>query len=165
MKNDEAKEKLAELYKEKTELKKRLEKINAGICKYQRMLEEDDIIKIVSNVIEDDKKFVDWFIERQEKIQKRKTKGDIKEKILKQDFNSITEQNKTYLYSLKHNGEIVYIGITKNIKNRMNDHKRSKKVFDRYDILNVHSDRFYALREENNLIKQHKPKYNKQIFD
>lgn len=165
MKNDEAKEELANLYNEKIELEKRLGKINAGIGKYQRMLKEDDIIKIVSKVIEDDEKFVDWFIKRQERIQNRKRREDTKEKILKQDFNSITEKNKTYLYSLKHDSEIVYIGITKNIKDRMYHHKRSKKVFDRYEILNIHNDRFYALREENNLIKQYNPKYNKQIFD
>jgi predicted GIY-YIG superfamily endonuclease len=162
---NEAKEELAKLHKEKIELERRLGKIKAGIGKYQRMLEEDDIIKIVSNVIEDDEKFVDWFIKRQEKIQNRKRREDTKEKILKQDFDSITEQNVTYLYSLKRKEEIVYIGITKNIKDRMNQHKRSKKVFDGYEILNIHMDRFYALREENNLIKEHKPKYNKQIFD
>ena len=165
MKNDKAKEELAKLYKEKIELERRLEKIKAGIGKYQRMLTEDDIIMVVSNFIEDDEKFVDWFIKRQEKIQKTNRRKDIQEKILQKDFDFIPEQNVTYLYSLKHNEEIVYIGITKNIKDRVNQHKRSKKVFDGYEILNIHKDRFYALREENNRIKQHKPKYNKQIFD
>jgi len=161
---EDAKERLADLYQEKIKIEKRLSKIKSEISKYQRMLEEDDIVKVASEVIIDDKEFVDWFIKRYEKIEKRKIRDEIKEKVSQQNFDFNDKNSSTYLYSLYHKDELVYIGITKDIKKRINQHKRTNKVFDRYEIVSIFNDRFYALREENILIKKHNPKYNKQLF-
>ncbi len=160
-----SREKLSALYKEKLEIEKRLAKIDAEIGKIQRGLEEDDIVKAVSSAIKDDKKFVEWFIRRKEKLQKTKKRQEIKEKVLKGDLNDVVNiPNTTYLYALYHKEKMVYIGITKELKSRIYQHKRSDKVFDNYKILNIHSDRFMALKEENTLINQYNPLYNKQSF-
>lgn len=164
--NSDINEELASLYKEKAELEKRLSKINSKIGKIQGYTDEEIIVKTMSAVIEDDKKFVNWFIKRQETIEKRKRKNNLKNKI-KQGIK-LTQQdalpNSNFIYALYDKKNIVYIGLTKNLDQRIKDHRKSEKIFDRYEILNIFNDRFYALREENNLIKVHKPKYNKQVF-
>jgi predicted GIY-YIG superfamily endonuclease len=160
-------EDLADLYKQKRDLKKKLSQIDVKIVKIQRNVTEDVIIKTMSEVLDDDKEFIKWFKERKEKIEKRNTKDIIRNKVKTNtplsDSESVFLNKPTYLYSLYDKNKIVYIGITKNLYDRIKSHKKTK-IFDRYEILKIFGDRFYALREENNLIKEHKPKYNKQSF-
>lgn len=157
---------LLELYREKYKLCERLSKINSKIGKIQRYTDEKDIVKTMSEVLDDDEEFIKWFIKRQEIIEKRKKKNTIKNKI--KTGVKLTQQdslpNSTYIYALYDNNEIVYLGLTKQLDSRIKCHERSEKVFDRYEILSIFNDRFYALKEENRLIKMHKPKYNKQSF-
>jgi predicted GIY-YIG superfamily endonuclease len=156
---------LASLWKEKVEIKKRLGKIDAEISKIQTQLDNEDVIKIVSNIIDDDKEFQEWFISRQKRLFEKERKQKARENISKGELNLIDDNSDlTYLYALYHKEEIVYIGITKNLKNRLYQHKRTTKIFDRHQVLSIFNNRFYALKEENNLIIEHKPKYNKQTF-
>ena len=156
---------LVDLYQQQKEIKRQLQKINVAICKIQRSVDEDVIIRSKSKVLENDEEFILWFKKRKEKQENQKQKELIKKKLksgtplCKSEYSI----NSTYVYSLYHNNQIVYVGITKNLDNRIRSHKKTK-VFDRYEILNIFSDRFYALREENTLIKLHNPKYNKQTF-
>jgi predicted GIY-YIG superfamily endonuclease len=160
-------EDLADLYKQKRDLKKKLSQIDVKIVKIQRNVTEDVIIKTMSEVLDDDEEFIKWFKERKEKIEKRNTKDIIRNKVKTNtplsDSESVFLNKPTYLYYLYDKNKIVYIGITKNLYNRIKSHKKTK-IFDRYEILKIFGDRFYALKEENNLIKEHKPKYNKQSF-
>lgn len=159
------KDRLNALWKEKVEIKRRLSKIDAEIAKIQRQLDNENVIKIVSDNINDDKEFNEWFISRQKRLFKQERKKEIKERISKGELNLIDDDtNITYLYALYHKEEIVYVGITKNLKDRITQHKRTKKVFDSYQVLKMFNDRFFALKEENNLIIKYKPKYNKQVF-
>lgn len=156
---------LTSLWEEKKEIKKRLGKIDAEIGKIQRQLDNEDVIKIVSSIIDDDKDFKEWFISRQRRLLEKEKKQKIKEQLLNGEVNLIDDtQIVTYLYTLLHKEEIVYIGITKDLKNRIYQHKRTNKVFDSYQVLSIFNNRFYALKEENSLIIKHKPKYNKQVF-
>lgn len=159
------KDELISLWEEKVELEARLGKINAKIGKIQRQLDNNDVIEIVSSILVDDKQFNDWFIPRQKRLFNMKRKQELKEKIKNGDL-SIAENtpNTTYLYALYYKEELVYVGITKKLKSRIQYHKRSKKLFDNYKVLSMFNDRFMALKEENNLIIKHKPKYNKQVF-
>lgn len=152
--NDE----LAELYREQILVKKRLSKINAKIGLLQGQVDEQTIVETMGQVINDDKRFVRWYKERKSKLDRKTRKLESR--------NEIKPNGEfTHIYSLLHKGEIVYIGVTNNIHSRMLSHKKDKnKTFDRHKILATHVDRFYALREENELIKKHKPKYNKQWF-
>jgi predicted GIY-YIG superfamily endonuclease len=159
-------EELANLYKEQIEIRKKLSQIDSKIGQIQKELNEDTITKTMSTVLDDDKEFIKWFTKRRQRIQNIEKKKAIKDKIEKGmtlNEDDLFEES-TYIYSLEDRGKIVYIGITKNIEERIKQHKRTDKVFDTHKILNIFQDRFYALREENNLIKEHKPKYNKQIF-
>lgn len=162
-------EDLADLYRQRKDLRKKISQIDAKIGQIQRNVTEDVIIKTMSQVLENDEEFVKWFKERNAKIKKRGRKDFIKNRLKTNTPLSDSERESgfftesTYIYSLYDKNQIVYIGITKNLYNRIGAHKRTK-TFDRYEILNIFEDRFYALREENNLIKEHKPKYNKQSF-
>lgn len=159
-------EELASLYREQLEIRKRLSQVDIQIETIQKNLDEEDIIKTKSFVLNDDKEFVKWFIKRKGILENKKRKENIKNKISKGiELSSIDAlPDDTYIYALYDAEVIVYIGITKDLNNRLKQHKRTKKVFSSYKILNIFNDRFYALREENNLIKEHKPKYNKQSF-
>jgi predicted GIY-YIG superfamily endonuclease len=152
--NDE----LEELYRERILVEKRLSQLNAKIGLLQGKLDEQTIVETMGHVMDDDEKFVKWYTSRKAKIDKKKRKDENK--------NAIKPSGEfTYIYALIHRGEIVYIGVSGNIHSRMLDHKKDKnKTFDSYRILSSCTDRFYALREENTLIKKHKPKYNKQWF-
>jgi predicted GIY-YIG superfamily endonuclease len=164
MELSDIKDRLATLWKEKVEIKKRLGKIDAEIGKIQRQLDNEDVINIVSNITDDDQ-FKEWFTSRQKRLFNKEKKREAKEKISKGELDLINDiTNKTYLYKLYHKEEIVYIGITKDLNTRIYQHKRTKKIFDSYQVVSIFNDRFYALKEENNLIIKHKPKYNKQSF-
>jgi predicted GIY-YIG superfamily endonuclease len=158
-------EDLADLYNQKKDIKNQLSKINAKISKIERSVTEDVIIKTMSKVLENDEDFILWFKQRKEAIEKRNRKQLIKNKV--ETGTPLSDGDglpgSTYVYSLYDKNQIVYIGITKSLSDRIRVHKKTK-IFDRYKILNIFGDRFYALREENNLIKEHNPKYNKQSF-
>ena len=159
-------EELASLYREQLEIRKRLSQVDIQIEAIQKNLDEETIVKTKSVVLDDDREFVKWFMKRKEVLENRKRKEGIKNKISKGIELSSQDAlpNDTYIYALYDEEVIVYIGITKELHNRLKQHKRTKKVFSSYKILNIFDDRFYALREENNLIKVYKPKYNKQSF-
>ena len=158
-------EDLADLYKQKRDIKDQLSKLNSKISKMERNIAEDVIIKTMSKVLENDKDFIWWFKTRKEAIEKRNRKQLIKNKV--ETGTPLSDGDglpgSTYVYSLYDKNQIVYIGITKSLSDRIRVHKKTK-IFDRYKILNIFEDRFLALRKENNLIKEHNPKYNKQSF-
>ena len=80
----------------------------------------------------------------------------------------MAEARDTYVYRLKDSQEIVYIGITYDLKSRMSQHSRDGKKFNNYDVLNsVPRTRGSAEKAETEMIhtyqKQHggrAPKYN-----
>jgi len=144
---------LGELYSERAEVAKRLSQINAAIGQGQRDRTTDECVALMCEHIEDNKAAARYI---EEHLKKRR-KEELKEE--KRLVNGIT-----YLYGLYDKGKLVYVGITKNLSVRMRDHESSDKVFDDFNVLAEHSDRFYALRSENELIKEHRPKYNKQSF-
>ena len=160
-------EELASLYREQLEIRKRLSQVDIQIGIIQKNLDEETIVKTMSVVLDDDREFVKWFTKRKDVLENRKRKENIKNKISKGIKLSSQDAlpDDTYIYALYDEEDIVYIGITKELNQRIKQHKRTKKVFSSsHKILNIFDDRFYALREENNLIKVHKPKYNKQSF-
>ena len=158
-------EDLADLYKQKKDIKNQLSKLNSKISRMERNIDEDVIIKTMSKVLENDKDFIWWFKKRKEAIERINRNNLIQNKIKTGTPLSDSEclPGSTYVYSLYDKNQIVYIGITKSLSDRIRVHKKTK-IFDRYKILNIFEDRFLALREENNLIKEHNPKYNKQSF-
>ena len=159
-------EELASLYREQLEIRKRLSQVDIQIGIIQKNLDEETIVKTMSVVLDDNREFVKWFIKRKDLLENKRRKENIKNKVSKGIELSSQDAlpDDTYIYALYDREVIVYIGITKELDNRLKQHKRTKKVFNSYRILNIFNDRFYALREENNLIKVHKPKYNKQSF-
>ena len=159
-------EELASLYREQLEIRKRLSQVDIQIGIIQKNLDEETIVKTMSVVLDDDREFVKWFTKRKDVLENRKRKENIKNKISKGIKLSSQDAlpDDTYIYALYDEEDIVYIGITKELNQRIKQHKRTKKVFSSHKILNIFDDRFYALIEENNLIKVHKPKYNKQSF-
>jgi predicted GIY-YIG superfamily endonuclease len=159
-------EELALLYKEQFEVRKRLSQIDKQINDAENNLDEETIVKTMSKVLNGDREFVKWFKNRKEVQDYRKRKDDINNKIAKGIKLNETDSilNDTYIYALYDKEILVYIGITKNLDQRIKEHKRSKKMFNHQKILNIFGDRFHALREENKLIQKHNPKYNKQVF-
>ena len=93
--------------------------------------------------------------------------------LLKETIKLVPEQPGCYLYYDK-DGEIIYVGKAKNLKRRVSsyfnkEHQTLKtkllvsKIDDiKYVVVNSETD---ALLLENNLIKQHKPKYNVLLKD
>lgn len=67
------------------------------------------------------------------------------------------------IYILGLNNKIVYIGITKNIFNKLNAHKRDKEFNQIY--LRELDFRWHREELEKALIRAIKPKYNKAIYD
>ena len=67
-----------------------------------------------------------------------------------------------YIYALRQLDKVVYVGQSKNVKNRVNAHKRNKN-FDSYDILEelegkeIHE----ILKIEDSYIELYNPIYNK----
>lgn len=144
---------LGELYAERALVQKRLSQLNAAIGLGQADRNTDECVALMCEFIEDDKA-ASRYIE--EHLKKRR-KEELKEQ--KRLANGVT-----YLYGLYDKGELVYVGISKNLPARIRSHEKGDKVFDDFNILAEHSDRFYALKAENKLIKEHRPKYNKQVF-
>ena len=73
-----------------------------------------------------------------------------------------------YLYNF--DGKLIYIGKSKNIKNRVNQHligKSNKSLNIQLEISDVSFEKtgseLIALLKENNEIKKHKPKFNKKL--
>ena len=62
--------------------------------------------------------------------------------------------------------ELLYIGITKDLKNRIINHKSSKKWWIEVDRIDEESfdDRVSAMKAEARAIKSENPKYNKRIL-
>ena len=159
-------EELALLYKEQREIKKRLSQIDNQIKNTEKNLDEETIVKTMSEVLTNSKAFAKWFRKRKVLSERRNRKENINNKISKgvklDTKDSIV--NGTYVYALYDKEILVYVGITKNLDTRIKEHKRSEKMFNNHKILNILEDRFHALRIENRLIKKHNPKYNKQLF-
>lgn len=68
-----------------------------------------------------------------------------------------------YIYLLIKNKEVVYVGRTNNLDNRIKSHKRQGKDFDEVKIMEIGNDvNAYDLTElaEYYYIKKYKPKYN-----
>lgn len=67
-------EELASLYREQLEIRKRLSQVDIQIETIQKNLDEEDIIKTKSFVLNDDKEFVKWFIKRKGILENKKRK-------------------------------------------------------------------------------------------
>lgn len=68
------------------------------------------------------------------------------------------------IYFLKKDNDIVYVGRTKNIKQRIQTHKREKKKdFDSYKIAHQCFDLKDAKNIEDHFIMQHNPIYNRAL--
>jgi len=68
------------------------------------------------------------------------------------------------IYYLFFEGEIVYIGQTKNILERIAKHYRSRKmIFDKFRIQEFRGSDKQRLAREAFLIRNHKPKYNETL--
>tara|TARA_R110000737_G_C14245384_1_gene425620 strand:+ start:44 stop:529 length:486 start_codon:yes stop_codon:yes gene_type:complete len=70
----------------------------------------------------------------------------------------IDELHRDCIYILYRDDELVYVGQSKNVYNRLNQHKRDK-VFDRVRVLHCREDR--KLYWEKILINSYKPIYNR----
>lgn len=68
-----------------------------------------------------------------------------------------------YIYALTWGGEIVYVGRTGHLKQRLNAHRSDGKVFDNHEVLFVVFSQKVAERREVRLIKKHRPPYNKIV--
>ncbi|QIN96657.1 hypothetical protein [Synechococcus phage S-N03] len=144
---------LGALYAERAEIEKRLSQLNATIGLAQRDRTDDECVALMCQYITDDKALSQCI----ERHLKRRRKEELKEE--KRLANGVT-----YIYGLYDNGRLVYVGISKNLPQRIKDHRKTDKVFDDVKVLAEHSDRFFALREENALIRKLKPKYNKEVY-
>ena len=145
---------LGEMYNERVAVNKRLAQLNAAIGQGQRGKSIEDCQKIMCEYIEDEGA-LSRTLEALYKRRNREERIDDRRLV----------NGTTFLYGLYDKEELVYVGITNNLPHRQLAHERDEeKVFDDIRILRRHSDRFYALREENELIKEHMPKYNKQSF-
>lgn len=86
-------------------------------------------------------------------------------KTYKEILSSKREFKDNYLiYALINKDEIVYIGQSKNILLRLNDHRKSNKVFDSWCIvenLGIYTTSKEVNRLEEKYIKKLLPKYNK----
>ena len=103
---------------------------------------------------------------------KQEEKNRIKE-YLKGIINNLPDSPGCYQY-LDENGVIIYVGKAKNLKRRVSSYFNKEqqtlktkllvaKIVDiRYVVVNSEAD---ALLLENNLIKQHKPRYNVLLKD
>lgn len=70
--------------------------------------------------------------------------------------------NINLIYVLKHKNEVVYVGRTKNIKRRMQQHKsEGVKIYDSFEIVKEVEDLKRAKRIEDLLIKKYDCEYNK----
>lgn len=80
--------------------------------------------------------------------------------------NSVPQRQRdevcSYVYVLRHREEIVYVGFTGCIEERIAKHRRGAKVFDSYTF-DVFKNVCDAINFERHLIRQLAPKYNKQI--
>lgn len=74
---------------------------------------------------------------------------------------SVSEMNKYHVYALWDKGEIVYIGKSENVYNRINNHTKDK-VFDEYSLIDCETEGQMGLLESN-LIISLDPKYNKTV--
>lgn len=75
-------------------------------------------------------------------------------------MNSKKAPNTSYVYFLIDKGDIVYVGITKDVGGRLMSHLSSVKVFDAYYFEPVSTEDAY--KAESDYINKFKPKYNKR---
>ena len=147
---------LAEHFAEQSRLRKELSRIDAKIGHLSKSLTNETIEETKSSVTPDAAEFGSWLKSRRERLQKiQRNKNKSNKRIINEFPPRITA-----LYSLYHKKEMVYVGVTNDYKRRMQQHKRSDKVFDKSEILQLHKDRFYAMREEHRLREEHNPRYN-----
>lgn len=66
------------------------------------------------------------------------------------------------IYLLYHGDELVYVGATRvNALQRIGDHVRHKRVFDRCVVVPYDGNDLFVLEAQ--LIREHEPKYNKNV--
>lgn len=70
--------------------------------------------------------------------------------------------NQQGIYYLFKDGEIVYIGVSKNIRKRIKDHVRNETDFDGVCPVYIGGNMIDVKRAERFLIRKLKPKYNRQ---
>lgn len=68
-------------------------------------------------------------------------------------MRTISKSSAHRVYALVFEGKPVYVGITTNIKKRLEQHKKSGKIFTSYYIIAVIKDKKEALQVERCLIK------------
>ena len=147
---------LINAYRRRYELETELTRIGWKIGDLRKGLTYEEMVEVLTAAIDDDKKLVIEIKRLHRKWEhKRKREGNW----------SAEEYTKLHhVYHLYHRNELVYVGITKDPVVRERQHKTSDKVFDRFEIISSHETRGQALLIEDKLIKEHRPKYNKQVF-
>ena len=148
---------LAELFKKQSKLQKELSQVDSDIHHLCKALNDETIEETKSSVTPDDTEWGRWLTSRRQRIYNLKNKEQMKK-------TKSLQPGYTAVYALYDGDDIVYIGITKDFEKRMWAHQRSDKVFDRYEMLQAYTDRFYAIRQEHQLIEEHNPKYNKSKY-
>jgi len=73
-----------------------------------------------------------------------------------------------YIYALIHKNEIVYVGQSTSLLNRIANHCNSKKVFDSWSVIEslgsfVSTEKFTDI--ERSYVSKLKPKYNKHLTE
>ena len=150
---------LRELFLQQKRLLSELSEVGGKISNIIRTISEKDLVESKLSV-SDDKEFIKWFTKLKKnhdlKIQRKNIKNIIKN-------GAEIPNGYTAVYGLYQDDLLVYVGITKNIHNRIKSHKRDKK-FTSYRLLQLHTDRFYAMKQEHDLIEEMNPIYNKSKF-
>lgn len=148
---------LADLFEQQSKIRKELSKVDAAIGHLCKSLDRETIEESKSLVTPDPEEFGRWLTSR------RKREYNIERKKQMKQSNTL-QHGYTAVYALYDRDEIVYVGVTNNLERRIKQHRGSDKVFDRYEMLQAHVDRFYAVRQEHQLIEEHCPKYNKSRY-
>lgn len=81
---------------------------------------------------------------------------------LKENIIDIDDKLTYTIYALWEDNEIVYIGQSTNVYTRLEVHKKSDKIFNKYSFFNV-KDKNEMDSVESFLIQTLKPKYNKTV--
>ncbi len=145
---------LAELYKEQERLRKELSRVSSKIGQMCRFLDDETIEETKSSVTPDPVQFSEWLRKRRQRNLNIATRYQCGKKIIPKGYTGV--------YALYRENEVIYVGITKNIEERLKGHK--DKEYDNYEILQVHSNRFYAMKHEHDLIEKFNPIHNKSRY-
>ena len=150
--------KLANLFIREQELLKEVNDVRSQIGSLSNEIPDEDVIETKSSVTPDDKEMGRWLRKRKNNQIKKETR-----KMIQRGEITKIPSGWTAVYELYHRNELVYVGITKNIEERIKVHRKDKE-FTSHKIVNVFRDRFLAMKHEHDLIETHQPKYNKSIY-